>query len=245
MADQEKDITFIIRYFDFDLSEDELLVFEKRIEDDPEFAKKVTLYKDSIDIVEEAYQTNADKARIEQWKTQLNANQKAKSNKLSWKWIGGIAATIALLFFGWQLNTKSQQNIEVALTEAWHKKVGLDYKSLRNTKHDSLKSILLTAVDSYENEQYQYAINTLARFNTTIPYYEDALLIKGLSYYKKGAIEKALQTLDTLTQHHTQRKAKVARWYQGLIYLEMGKKQKAKEFLQLPNRHNPAIQLKE
>ncbi len=245
MADKEKDLTIILRYFDLDLSDEELLFFEKRMEEDEEFAQMVRIYRESEKTVNQAYQNSDDNARIQQWRAQIEANQKPKIKNTPWLWVGGIAAAIALLFFGLQINNTSKQDFKLAVKEAWNKNIGLDYKSMRNVEKDSLKSIILTAVDSYENGKYRIAIDALQHFNNTMYYYEDALLLKGLSYYKNGKLKKAILTLDTLANYPTQRKAKTAKWYQGLIYLELDQLDKAKEFITISNNGNSVIQLKE
>ncbi|MEW7292974.1 tetratricopeptide repeat protein [Aquimarina sp. 2304DJ70-9] len=246
MSSIDKDIVYIERFFNLELSEDELLVFEARIDVEPDFARKLDAYKESMDLVEKKYISNSEKARVEKWRVIVNDEKDAKIITPYWKWIAGIAASIVLIFFGWRYssNTK-QQNLATITQASWDKKIGLDYRMMRTTNRDSLQQVIINAFDAYEEEKFKDAITILEPFISTTLYYEDALLIKGLSEYKAGNVSYALKTLETLSKHPSGKKAKVALWYQGLIYLDLGDKKAAKKFLFLPNDQNKEIRLKE
>ncbi|GAA4277410.1 tetratricopeptide repeat protein [Aquimarina mytili] len=246
MSDIDKDIEFIERFFNLELSDDELSVFEARIDVEPEFARKLDAYKESVDLVAQKYASSTDKDRIKDWQKLIDAKNNSRVIGLPWKWIGGIAASLVLIFYGWQYNKNmNQQDLANIIQESWDKKIGLDYRMMRTTNRDSLQQVIVTAFDAYEAQKYDKAISILEGFISNTLYYEDAMLIKGLSQYKAGNVTTALQTLETLSEYPSGKKAKSALWYQGLIYLDLGDKKAAKKFLLLPSDKNEEIKLRE
>ncbi|WP_108867210.1 tetratricopeptide repeat protein [Aquimarina aquimarini] len=244
MANEEKDIELIARYFDLALSGSELSVFEKRMSEDSQFLNKVELYGESNAFINKKYQTEEEISRAKKWDDLMYSDQKTKGKVIPWRWIGGIAAVFAVLFFGWQY-TISEPDYEYASKEAWNKKIGLDYTQMRGESDDSLKTNIHKAYYKYTKQEYQEAIDILDHFDSSVLYYEDALLLQGLSYYKSRDTIKALKKLKTLSDYPTQKKAKVARWYMGLIYLDKKNIKKAKQFLKLPTNKDSVIRLKE
>lgn len=246
MKDQEKDIDLITRFFDLALSDEELVDFEIRLSKDLPFRQKVQAYQEATFLVSETYQTPKEQERTQKWATLLNTDKDIKSQKnIPWKWIYSIAAGFILVFSIWQLNTIYQKpNMDQLIADSWNKNIGLDFKVTRGTTTDSLKQQISLAHEAYNNKNYQAAIEILSDYTSTI-YYEDVLLLKGLSSYKKGNINIALKTLDTLANYPTGKKSKVAQWYQGLIYLEQDNPKAAKQFLQLPDNNTQEIKLKE
>ncbi len=246
MSNTDKDIEYIEKFLNLELSDTELSEFEARLENEPAFAQKLNNYKLSVDLVEQKYTSDSENARVEQWRTIIKEEKDSKVITFSWKWIAGIAASVLVLFFGWRYtNNMNSQDLAEITRESWDKKNGLDYRMMRTTDRDSLQQIILSAFDAYEQEKYKDAIAILEPFVSTTLYYEDALLIRGLSQYRIGNSTNALKTLETLSEFPTGKKAKVALWYQGLIYLDLGDKKAAKKFLLLPSDQNTEIKLKE
>ncbi len=242
------DVELIDKYFEFQLSEEELVAFEKRILVDSEFEQKVLTYYESEVTTNVLFENHEQQQRAQKWKELLDKEHTPKSKVISlkWQWISGIAASILIIFGIWQFNTKTEPlDLTIALESAWNKKVGLDYNTLRSSVKDSLKNQIVNAYRNYENKKYDSTLVILNHFKKTSPYYEDALLLRGLSLYENGFIEVSLKTLDTLVNYPTQKKAKVALWYQGLIYLKEGNLIAAKKILALPEHKNNDIKLKE
>lgn len=244
MKDQEKDIDLIIRFFDLTLSEKELVDFEHKVSSNAEFQKKVETYKEANALVDTAYSSHDLQSRTQRWEKLVIDKETTKPSKnIPWKWIGGIAAGFALLFSVFQLNTTFQKpNIDQLIADSWDKKIGLDFNAIRGTSKDSLKQQILSAFTAYENHKYQTTLDLLSNYKTATLYYEDVLLLRGLSYYQNNKIDIALKTLDTLLLYPTGKKSKVAKWYQGLIHLETGNTETAKQFLDLSSKQ---IKLKE
>ncbi|WP_346881868.1 tetratricopeptide repeat protein [uncultured Algibacter sp.] len=246
MTSQEKDIEFIARFFDFDLSETELITFEKRLLEDTKFNEKVNTYQKANTIVNKNYNTEESKLRLQKWENLLDNNTTLKTKKtMPWKWISGIAAGFILLFFVWQKNTVVQKpDMDQLIAQSWNKQVGLDFSTTRGNTTDSLKQPIIDAFITYRNKDYQATINVLNHYKTVTRYYEDVLLLKGLSYYKQGKTDIALKTLDTLSLSTNEKRSKVAKWYKGLIYLEQGNIEQAKKLLIIPTNQGHEIRLK-
>ncbi|MCK8524362.1 hypothetical protein M0D21_22480 [Aquimarina sp. D1M17] len=246
MSKENKDLKLIEAYFELSLSDEELIAFEERIESDPEFARKLYIYEESLELVEKRHPSVLENPEINEWKKILD-DQKGSQTKVVpiWKWIGGTAAAIAVIFFVWQNDKLNTPDMTIALQEAWNKEIGLDYRMMRAANKDSLQIIILQAFDSYQAENYEKTITISQSFNPESLYYEDALLLKGLSLYKKGDVSQSLEVLEFVSELPSRKKAKVALWYQGLIYLEIGDLKNAQKLLVLPGTKDQTIKLKE
>ena len=243
----EKDIDLITRFFDLDLSYEELKEFEKRLLLDRKFREKCEAYKAANDIINNTYPDKDKQERTDKWKTLLNDKETIKpTKKTSWKWLSGIAAGFILLISIWQLNKTFQEpDMNALLADSWNKKIGLNYNITRSTNNDTIKTEIIKAYKAYNNTKYKVALNQLKTYKSTTPYYEDVLLIRGLSLYKNNKAEMALKTLDSLSKYHTGKKALVANWYLGLIYLEQGNVETAELYLELPSNKYGELKVKE
>ncbi len=245
--DQEEDIKLITRFFDLDLSEEELAAFEMRMSQDPAFLNKVDIYKKATSIVADEFKDKKEQSRIGKWENLLDKQEQTKrSNKISWKWIGSIAAGLAIVFFIWKGSEMFQQpQMDQLIAASWDKNVGLGYYTNRSDAQSPSQEKMVKAYLAYTNKEYNTAIDLLQNFNDDEKYYEDALLIKALAIHKIGDSKKALNLLNTLTNNTTSNIAKTANWYTGLIHLDLGDHTAAEKFLELPNDANSQIRLKE
>jgi len=245
MSTEEKDIQLIEKYLHFEMNEEELAFFDNKVASDPEFAELVLLYKESDLMVSRAHEGPSDKNRIKEWKTLFDKDTTPKSKTISWRWIGGIAAGILLLFGVWEINDYlSKPDFSELLMASWNQNIGLDYDNMRGNTKDPNKIIIRKAFDHYKDHQYILALKTLQPFTYNTEFYEDALFLKGLSHYELGNTENAMLTLDSLSKYHSGKKAKVARWYMGLIYLEQGNTKAAEQYLIIPKKNGISIKPK-
>ncbi len=247
----EKDNILIERFLNLDLSEVELTMFEKKLENDQELAETLQNYITAENLVDSELITKKELQRKQKWRDILNEksyNEEEKSNAFSWKKMGAIAASLLLFFSIWQFYKGSNEpNIEVALENAWNKKVGLQYSSFRSAEKDAIQKTISESYNAYNSGKYDMAINLIKGFtiSNALEHIEDILLVRALSNYKIGNEKRALSTLDTLANYHTGKKSKTALWYMGIIYLEAGNTQKAEEFIEIPNFESKEIKLKD
>ncbi|EZH73397.1 hypothetical protein ATO12_15770 [Aquimarina atlantica] len=242
---QDKDITLITRYFDLDLSEKEMKSFDQRLQQDAVFADKVSRYQHSINLITKNYPSTHQKQRAKKWK-QLITEDQASHKKTSWKWIAGIATIFLLLISSWYFMFPTQEiDLNELAQKAWNKNVGFSDYQVRNTTEENPKQVVIDAFKLYKKKDYLSAIETLEKYDYSLLYYEDALLIRALSIHKMGNSKEAMQLLDSLVNHPTGRLSNEALWYKGLIYLDLNDLESAKKYLEIPENTTSEIQLKQ
>ncbi|WP_299221170.1 hypothetical protein [uncultured Aquimarina sp.] len=240
------DILLIARYFDLDLSEKEMIEFDKRMTQEPSFKHKAKKYYNSKNLVNQSFKNKEQEQRTIKWKELISDKQIPSKSYQTFKWIGGIAAILVVLISSWYyVHQTTHVNLEELTDYAWKKKVGFDNYLVRNNNIEPSKKIILEAYKSFEKKEYNLTINVLKKYNTSQLYYEDALLIRALSNHKTGHTTIALQTLDSLVNLPSKRLYKEALWYKGLIYLDIKDLESAKKYLDIPDDKNSEIRLKE
>ena len=248
MTASEEDSHLIKRFLDLDLSDEELIIFEERLSKDFEFEKNFQAYLVAHNVVDDSLATKKEQLRKQEWKDILTKEKSIPiTKKTSWRLIGGVAASFVLLVSIWQILVFSKApDLSDSLNKAWNKEVGLDYNSFRSLDKDSIQTIIYRSFEAYKSKNYQRTIDILKylKRDTKTYYFEDVLLLRALSHYKRGDRDIALKTLDTLVDYPTGKKSNVGLWYQGLIYLEMGDTKAAKNILVLPNNNSQEIKLK-
>jgi len=246
MNSKEKDFERIEKYFHFEMDEDELALFDQRIHTNAQLAQLVQVYKESDSIVSQIYKGASEKDRTQQWRTLLNENTDSKTRNIQWRWIASIAASLLVLIGLWKINEyRSKPNLSQLIAASWNQHIGLDYNTTRGIIDTDAKTIIKTAFDYYEDHKYTLALKTLKPFILDTEFYEDALLLRGLSYYKLENVDKAILSLDSLSKYPSRKKAKVARWYMGLIHLELGNRKAAGQFISISKKKISVIELKE
>lgn len=246
MKDNDKDIELITRYFDLNLSEEELNSFEKRANEDADFLQKIKTYQESIAIVNDTFKDTDQEQRTKQWRSSISSEKDVHQNPVLWKWIASIAAGILVLISTWYfVNAAKSPNLDQLTQQAWNKNVGFDYFKMREGNENTTRKTILNAFEKYEKGSFQDALALLKTINSSSLYYEDKLLIEALSLYRIGDLDNALKTLETLSNYPSGKMAKEALWYQGLIYLDKKDTRTAKKFLEIPEDGTSAIKLKE
>jgi hypothetical protein len=234
--EQESDFEFISKYYDLELTKEEVLLFEKKIKEDAFFAEKVSVYKKSIEIVEEIDPNSEDNIRKREWKNIIRSKKQTKT--VQWKKIIRIAASFIIAFsviyyFVFDTNDATNQ-----IEKAWSKNVGLDF--VYRSTIDSTTFSLSEALEKYKNKEYKGVLAILKEYDSTSSDYKSVLVLKSLAYHRLHDSEKALKTLDTLDIFSPN----ISKWYKGLIYLENSDLEKAKSYLVVPNNYQEEIKLK-
>ncbi|WP_298313934.1 hypothetical protein [uncultured Aquimarina sp.] len=241
-----EDILLISRYFDLDLSEEEMIEFDKRMIQDPSFKLKVKKFSKSKTLVNQFIKNKKQEQRTNKWKELISDKQTTSASYQTFKWIGGIAALFVILISSWYyIHQSNNTNLDKLTDYAWNRKVGFENYLVRNNNVDPSKKIILEAYKYFEKKEYDLTIRTLKKYNTSQLYYEDALLIRALSKHKTDHTTIALQTLDSLINLPSKRLYKEALWYKGLIYMDIKDLESAKKYLDIPNDKNSEIRLKE
>lgn len=236
MKEEAKDL--ISKYFSRELDEQERQVFENSLTNDPDFIRQFKLFRQSKEMVDQAYDDGSKAALTEEWETDLG-NYKQQKQRRQWL-IAGIGIILVVLL-GIYLNSKpspKSDSMPIALVQqAWEDSPTLYYGNLRSgeqQREDSYRVSIVNSFNLYEDQKYNTAIDTLSYFTPGVPYFEDALLIKGLCYYKlEKQPEKALILMKDVINYPKSKKRGQALWYAALIHLEKDQPEKAKEYLDL------------
>jgi len=239
-------LILIEKYFNLDLSDSELKIVEEKLLTDSSFIDLYNLYRESNDIVNESYQRKSQIKSYGEIESIVSEEIEFRKNKqTSFKKIFyATAACMVILIVSFLIiESFTGPDIELLSRNAWEKNIGLDYYTIRNSKRDSIKTVILSATEAYKQKEYKGAIDILVNFNSNDLYYEDALLIKGLSQYRMKNQKAAVNTLETLMNFHTGKKANVARWYLGLIYLDGKNMNDARKYLIIPDGKYSEIKL--
>lgn len=262
--EDHKQIEFFLKN---ELSKEERVRFLERMETDSSFKEKVVFEQQLFALLNDknwSYATRKERNDILDYKKILKdpETQKIKlsiadaqkiykdSNKqkkqlfnatrVRWQWVTGIAAIAILSFSLFQYLTPTKVDYSPMLTAAWNKKIGLDFV-VRNS--DSSNHVIehLNALKMFENKQYDSLSSVLASYDDKSANYQNVLLLKALTRYKLKQTTNAIKTLDTLSQYS----ADISKWYKGLMYLEAGNLDKAKLFIEVPNKNTEQIRYKE
>lgn len=243
---EEYYLSLIEKHFNLELSDSELKIVEEKLLMDSNFAKLYEQYKESRELVNNTFPSDASTKSYNDLENLIaKGDETEKSRFASWKNIFYVAAAcISILIVGFLvIDSYSKPNIEVLSKNAWNKNIGLDYYTIRSSGSDSIKMTFLSAYESYKQRDYKQAISVLKSLNSNDLYYEDALLITGLSHHHLGNNTTAINKLQALRKFPTGKKANVARWYLGLIYLDENDLKEAGKYLIIPEKKYSEIKL--
>ena len=233
------DFNLISDYFNLELSDENISLFEKRAEEDPSFAENIRSYLMSVNIVNDIDPNSEENLRKQRWKSILKADRKYKK-RIRLRRAVAVAAFLVIAFFTAFHFISKKPDLDKLVENAWHKNVGLDF-TLRNTPSDSTTLVLIKALSFYEKKAYNDAIDLLKNYNSSSHNFKDILLLKALLSHKSNNTEIALKTLDSLSLYSPN----ISKWYKGLIYLDKKDINTAQNYLIIPDNRNDAIKLKE
>lgn len=241
---EDKDIMLIERFFNLDLTDEEMEMFDQRLKKDPIFDMQVKNYKRSIDLINKKLPDPDQKIRTERWK-QLTNETETPNSKISRKQFITFAAVLLVLISSWYFfSTMNNNNLDALTMQAWNKNVGFSDYLLRNGTNSTSKTAVIDAFRLYKKKDYSSTIENLKKYDTSYRYYEDVLLLRALSNHKSGDSKKALKILDSLLNYPTKKLSEEALWYKGLIHLDLKEFSLAKKYLIIPEKKTEEIRLK-
>ncbi|MEL6560549.1 MAG: hypothetical protein AAFQ94_20325 [Bacteroidota bacterium] len=239
-------LSLIEKYVNLDLSESELELVEEKLQNDEAFITSFRLYQESQAIVNEYRPDSAKQKTYGELAQVLANNSKKQGRGITMNTaFAVVAASIAILIVTVFLihNSEEERDLKLMAQQAWDQDIGLDYRQVRNTENDSARGVLLLGFDYYDQNDYQNSIDALQDFKAGDLYFEDVLLIRGLSNYQLGNREKAIDLLSTLKEFPTGKKANVAKWYLGLIYLSENNELEAGKYIEIPDNPDTGIKI--
>lgn len=193
-----EDFEYIDRYFLNTLSTGEKEIFEKRCEDDPDFALEVSRY---IEMRAGLKQTLIDEKKAEFVK--LYRNRDPETMPVLRPWNSGMmryaiaAAASALIFLSWILFLRSDSPKELA--EGYVKK---ELASLSVTMSDGSDS-LQQGIAAYNAKDYDKAEAIFSALATNKRHSVEATKDLGLTFLVRRQYNQALELFDALSDNDT------------------------------------------
>jgi len=195
----EKDTDQIEKYLAGELNNDELLAFEKRLQEDPSFAETFTLYRaiqNEMNSGDDEKEIKENLSRLSNKyftpKTENKVIPLRSGNKKWWMYAAAAAVfiTILLLFKPWQDSPLSNQEIyaQYAIPEE------LPFVA-RGSNEDSL---LKKASELFNKKDYAAAIPLLDSITKLNPAEAQLQLSLGISYLNTGKFDLAINRFDSL-----------------------------------------------
>jgi tetratricopeptide (TPR) repeat protein len=191
-----EDLEYIERYFLNTLSAGERQLFEKRCEDDPKFAREVSLY---IQMRAGLKHTLIDEKKNEFIK--IYRNKEPKTMPVLTPWSSGImryaiaAAACALIFLSWILFVRSDSPKELA--DGYVKE---ELASLSATMSDGSDS-LQQGIAAYNAKEYDQAQAIFRALAQNKKHAVEATKNLGLTFLVRKEYDNALEQFDALSDN--------------------------------------------
>lgn len=244
-------------YLKGNLSPDENLYFKKEIDTNPELSELVKIQEGLFDIndYQGIKQTNKRRSSeaINHYKQQIDSdeNQKLLStikqagekynqqsaiprrSYLKYYVAASIALFISTFFF---LNSSSDLETIYKNNAHWS-----DLPSYAD-KGETSETILTKGEQFFRNQEFEKAIESLKKINSTDKMYPYALLYIGASYEQLNENEKALAIFDEVIKMNDFPESSRGYWYKLLIYAKENNKEKATQIKEIisqnPDNYN-------
>lgn len=237
----------IEKYLNKSLSEEELLLFKKRMSQDATFFNEVQLEEqlyEALDTKDWSLSTSRNSDELQEYKVlfENEDTDKAKRNILKaynlykkedkyrkMKWILYSSAALFILFISISSLFKTQEtNLELYSSY-------IDFSELptlsTRSNDDTAVNLLKEAERLFENKEYSGVIEILKNHSKTT---QKSLAIQylylGISYMELNQFEKAEKTFENLSQSNLI-DGRMGIWYKALLYIKMKDMDKAKSIL--------------
>ncbi len=243
---KENDNHIIQRFFEFELNAEELALFEKRMEGDAAFFKKVQRYRSVEDQVDFQFSPSEMKEKeklIGQWNVmqredvmdedEIEEKIVPKTARFRWLKVAGMAAAFLLLVGAllWLFRTPdTPENLAMQYWKATEKEQFAYERS--GTDNPSVDTILMAADQAFHKGQYEASLGLLNGISENIDSSETILLLKGQCYFELGNMDAAIQNFQAVLDAENVGGQDLALWFQALAFLRKGEVEKAKQKLE-------------
>lgn len=213
------DLQLIERFFERELSEQELADFEARLKADHDFAEKVERFDYAHQEVEKIYYPNERETFKKHWNKILDSDQDAPIRKIKpiRYYLTRVAAAI-LLILGLSLVfnqfSPSNKDFQQLALQNWEQSI-MTISTRDNTQVVESAVIWNKAEKAYKEGKFEEALGFLDILGDK----PDALLWKGNCYFELRQMPKAISHFEKVIQHKDGSKKDLALWYQALAYL--------------------------
>ncbi|RXQ95094.1 hypothetical protein EO244_08580 [Ancylomarina salipaludis] len=224
----EKDFDRIENFLDGQLSEKEILDFEKDLMDDLDLEMELNLHSEINEAIMEDDVMEL-RSKLEAIDIPTTPEEKRKA-KFHGKW--RIAAASMILFIGmasvyYMLGNKTYSNEEIFMN--YYKPYGIVINTRSGTDTNEADRILDQALKSYEAKNYRTALSLFQTIlekdstNLTSNFYS------GISNIQVQEYLKANKNFLRVLNHKNNLFIEQSEWYLGICYLMTNEREKAKE----------------
>lgn len=213
----------IERYLNDELSAEERKQTEQRMSADPEFKRKLEVFREFRQIYSDDSQSF--RALLKEVDEEYRQNRKPKNNY--WL-IAASVSILALLAAAYFLFLSPAQQPEELYAQ--HFSLPADNLTVRG---DESQQLLNQAMSLYNEQQFEQALQRFdawqAQHGDTIP----VVFYSAMSHMAQGEMESAIAKLRMIIMERTADATYTAasRWYLSLAYINDGQKQKAEDLL--------------
>lgn len=238
----------IDRYLDNEMSNEEKIAFESKIDSDPELAMDLKLQQDMRSLFGEDDWVEEDKELLKFPKakevtsflrsdeavdvkniiTDVISENKSNSNSFSkaYLWMG-IAASLLLLFGISQFFNTGASDYDQLYSQY------IDVGSIPSlvTRGENDSALLQEAQLFFEDKDYEKALQSFIKHQKKSEVVNPlSYIYAGISYIELNQFDKALEQFDLLKKTDTLQ-SKKSDWYTAMVYLKQGEKKKLKQIL--------------
>ena len=222
----EIDYNLIERFFERELTAEELSQFNQRLEKDTSFESQVTKYEFALQTSTDIYMPEAKIQKQQLRKRWKQQQEKLKSNTKQHlgKRLLAIAASILMLIAAsWYFFSTPSQSIGTSILLARQTQVMENFDIAERGNAQSLE-----VLQAYENGHYDKVISMTTQIGS---FNVDEQLLRGRAFIKLGNFKKGILSFEkVISQQHI--KQDEALWNLALIYFQLGKFEKSKSYLQ-------------
>lgn len=229
----KNDFQLIERFFERELTEDELAHFRQRLDTDTDFAEQVGRFGEAHQTVEAIYYPDEKKNFKQKWQKILQTPHHQANTKKPVTYYLIRAAAILIFVIGIiglsQYAGTSENNPRQLALQNWEKTEATDMS--KGLRRGEIKRAVIwnNAEKSYKAGKFEEALTFLVVLGDE----PDALLWSGKCYFELREIPEAISHFEAVVQHEEGGKKDLALWYQALGYLYENNTDAAREKLNL------------
>jgi len=223
-----EDYQLIQRFFDFELTDEELEKFNERMETDTDFVSRMHIYQQMS-----AHADNTIKSAV-------TTKKESSSNKIvslrSGRFIRWAVAAILLLAIGswvifqFYLHPTTPEQLA---TNYWNETEATTFSNTRSDVPITSEEALLTqASDAFVVNNFQETITILSAISIPDTLYAKAALLKGQAFFHLSRYDEAADQFQKVIDSEKNEYNDIAYWYQALTFLKLGQLENAKNNLE-------------
>jgi len=219
----------IIRFFEFDLNEEELAAFDKRLENDEAFFEEVSQVEKSQKMVTAMFDKDiADeknrlrKEILENIRSSGQTTPVVQMPNTRWKYLLAVAATVAMLVAAFLFWPTPPPDHEAIASRFYQETNHIKHTGLLSTEtpgNDEAKA-LERAFAQLQEKAYPNALATLEAIPKSSPKYKDALILEGRCYFEMNRVDLAIEKFGAASQLPPPEG--LTNWYLALAALKAG-----------------------